>query len=237
MTLSPPLGPPRYRLRTPDLSKDTDACARVQVSAFGHNHWPFWQKGHHRLATDFVRVMGMLGDLNFVAEDADTGRIVGLLFAGYPMDGKAVRRALSSIVKLLWFGFVGLWVWKGETFRHGIRFLRAIYRLAKVHPSYEPHAEIIEFAVHEEAQRKGVGKLLMDAAVRELHRRGAKQVVLMTDSTMSWTFYERYGFARVRDVDFGATYEIATGSSSEHGYSYELDVPKRVAEMDNMPER
>lgn len=225
----------RYRLRTPDFSTDTDACAQVQVSAFGHNHWPFWQRGHRRLPSDFVRVMGMLGDLNFVAEDSETGRIVGLLFATCPLDSRAVRRAFGAVVKLLWFGLLGLAQWKRETFQHGIRFLRAILRLSKVHPSYVPHAEILEFAVHADARGQGIGRMLMDAAVAELQRRGAKRAALMTDSTMSWRFYEQYGFARVRELDFGATYEIATGSKSERGYSYELDVPKRAAELDALP--
>ncbi len=225
----------RYRLRPPDFPKDTAACAQVQMSAFGHNHWPFWQKGHRRLAGDFVRVMAGMGNLNLIAEDAETGRIVGFVFAGYPVDNASVRRALFSIFRLLGMGLINLPFWKGEAFRHARRYLPAMYRLMKVHPAHNPHAEIIEFAVHEEAQGKGVGKLLMDSAVRELNARGAKQVVLMTDSTMSWKFYERYGYARVRDVDFGDTYEIATGSKFEHGYSYELDVPKKSAELEKTP--
>lgn len=220
-----------YHIRPPDFTRDLESLAQAQISAFGHNHWPFWQKGHGRLAGDFVGAMGALGNINYVAEDTATGRVVGFVFAGYPLSGSSIRQAIGPIGKLLGFGLIGLPVWKGEAFRHAARFLPAMYQLMKVHPSHDPHAEIIEFAVHEEAQGKGVGKLLMNAAVNDLHRRGAKQVVLLTDSTMSWKFYERYGYCRVRGVDFGDTYEVATGSKSEHGYSYELDVSKKAAEL------
>lgn len=146
-----------------------------------------------------------------------------------------MRNALGAILKLAGFGLAGLPLWKGIAFRHAARFLSSMYRLMKVHPQHNPHAEIIEFAMHESARGKGAGKMLMDRAVRALHEKGARQVVLMTDSTMSWKFYERYGYVRVRDVDFGDTYELATGSKSEHGYSYELDIPKKIAELEKMP--
>lgn len=217
-----------YRVRPYDPDRDIDACARVQVSAFGHNHWPFWQKAHSRLARDFVAFMAGLGNLNLVAEDMESGRVSGFVFAASPLNSRSLLNASGKIIKLLGFGMIGLPGWKIIAFRHARRFISAMSRLMREHPSYDPHTEILEFAVHEEAQGKGAGRMLMDSAVRELARRGAKQVVLMTDSTMSWRFYERYGYKRVRDVDFGNAYELATGSLSEHGYSYELDIPDKM---------
>ncbi len=72
----------RYLIRPLDLAKDREACAAAQVSAFGHNHWPFWQKAHSRLAPDVIGVMAGMGNLNWVAEETETGRVVGFVFTG-----------------------------------------------------------------------------------------------------------------------------------------------------------
>lgn len=64
---------------------------------------------------------------------------------------------------------------------------------------------IWQFAVAAEAQRRGVGTLLMDAAIGEARERGQKAVTLTTFRDLGWNegYYARLGFRTLgaRDLD------------------------------------
>ena len=68
----------------------------------------------------------------------------------------------------------------------------------------------------------------MDQAILEMDKRNAQKVILLTDSTMSWQFYEKYQYKRIIEVDMNAAYWVAMQSKEEYGYIYELDIKEKV---------
>ena len=70
------------------------------------------------------------------------------------------------------------------------------------------------------------------ARVREL---GGTRMHAMTDSSMSWRFYARYGYERRASVDLLDLYELAMGKQHEQGYVYSLDVAKKVEALAARP--
>ena len=94
-------------------------------------------------------------------------------------------------------------------------------------PHYSPHYEVFLFVMHEKLQGKGYGNKLMDTAVKAIKECGAEQVTLLTDSTMSWQFYERYGYRRIIETNMGAAYKVALNSEQEYGYIYQLELKNK----------
>jgi|SRR5215475_5467841 len=55
--------------------------------------------------------------------------------------------------------------------------------------------------VHETARRRGLGRILLQAAEAEAMRRGCEQVVLSTHSFQAPAFYERLGYVKRAAID------------------------------------
>lgn len=65
-------------------------------------------------------------------------------------------------------------------------------------------AEIVSLAVHPSARHRGIGRMLLTAAIRRMQRRGARSIRLMVhvNNTHAAAFYRLQGFrsiGRVRD--------------------------------------
>ncbi len=96
------------------------------------------------------------------------------------------------------------------------RLVRALRRVVETlrYPTATtdlPEAEILAVAVAEEAGGRGIGRVLVDAAVAEFHERGirAARVVTTTDNTRALAMYRACGFATV------ARFEVHAGRVSE----------------------
>ena len=63
----------------------------------------------------------------------------------------------------------------------------------------------------------------MDAWIDIVRARGYEKTTVGTDSTLSWRFYESYGFERVRDFPLKMYYHSLPGVEVR-GYIYSLDV-------------
>ncbi|MBB5700391.1 ribosomal-protein-alanine acetyltransferase [Ochrobactrum daejeonense] len=75
-------------------------------------------------------------------------------------------------------------------------------------------AEILTIAVARDAQRQGIGRMLMDAVLRHLYQERAETLFLEVDEAniAAQTLYRRLGFQKVGDRP--AYYETANGRSA-----------------------
>lgn len=209
-------------------SKD---AAEVLASSFSHDHWPFWENASPKLALDVAVLMSRLSDLNYVIVEHESGKVYGQIFCMAPLAKVNVIKSLPLLFKIILKGFTGLYFFDNTAWKH-LFALRRVYPFLKAHPSNDPHFEVFLFAMHEKMQGKGFGKQLMNAAILEMHKRGSEKVILLTDSTMSWEFYERYGYKRIIDKSIGSAYKIAMNTDQEFGYIYELAVKEKVKQIE-----
>ena len=212
-----------YRIAEYDSARHLEGCAEALRSAFSHNHWPAWQCASPRLARDFTASMAAVCDSNFVVEDA-AGAARGQVFCMAPTTRAQVLRGMPRALSMTAQFLTGLYLPRPTALRHLYAFGRGMSGILRAHPTHDPHFEVMLFAIHESMQGKGWGRKLMDAAVARFAERGAARAVLVTDSTMSWRFYERYGYERTLSMPMGSAYKVAMDSGSEDAYVYELDV-------------
>ena len=212
-----------------DPKRHLEGCAEALASGFHHNHWPLWDRASPRLAKDVVRMAAAPSNLCLVVEDA-SGRARGQIFCSAPMTRMRLLGLGSAVLKVLGITGTGLYFMRPVAWRHFFA-LRGYLPLLLQHPINNPHFEVTLFVCHQELQGKGWGSRLMHEAVMRMHEKGADEVVLITDSTMAWEFYEHYGYQRTVDVPLGPTYTVAMDSDTERGYIYALDVPKKIAQL------
>ncbi|MCB0220200.1 MAG: GNAT family N-acetyltransferase [Chrysiogenetes bacterium] len=215
---------PEFHIAPYDPARHLEGCTEALRSAFSHNHWPAWQCASPRMASDFTALLASISDLNFVIEDKATGAARGQVFCMAPAAKGQLARGFWPFAKLGGQFFTGLYLPRMTAIRHLLGIGRGYAGLFKDHPSNDPHFEVVLFAIHESMQGKGWGRRLMDAAVEKFSERGAEKAILMTDSTMSWQFYERYGYKRILTSPMGGAYKVAMDSDHEDAYIYEVDV-------------
>ena len=194
-----------YRITRYDPARHREGCTQALRSAFSHDHWPVWQCTSPRMAADLIDVMAGVSDYNLVIEDA-SGRALGQVFCMAPASRSQMLKSLWPLTKLSGQFLTGLYLPRPTAIRHLLGIGRGYSGLMKIHPNNDPHFEVVLFAIHESMQGKGWGRRLMDAAVEKFGERGAGKAILMTDSTMSWRFYERYGYKRILSSPMGDAY-------------------------------
>ena len=216
-----------YHIVPYDKAKHSVDIAETLASSFSHDHWPFWQHTSFRFTQDVSNLLTKLCGLNYVVEEKNTGKAYGQILCMAPASFRLTLNALPTMLKMFVVGVLGLYFFRKTAWKHAYS-LRHYYDFLKQHPKNKPHYEIFLFAVHKDLQGMGLGRQLMDKAIIEMHKRKAEKVVLLTDSTMSWRFYEKYNFKRITDMSIGAAYKVAMNSDQEYAYVYELDVNEKV---------
>lgn len=212
-----------YRIAQYDPARHREGCTEALRSAFSHDHWPVWQCTSPRMAADLIDVMAGVSDYNLVIEDP-SGKARGQVFCMAPASRAQMAKSLWPVTKLVTQTLGGLYFPRPTAIRHLLGIGRGYSGLMKIHPNNDPHYEVVLFAIHESMQGKGWGRRLMDAAMEKFAERGAEKAILMTDSTMSWQFYERYGYERILSSPMGSAYKVAMGSDDEDAYIYEINV-------------
>jgi ribosomal protein S18 acetylase RimI-like enzyme len=165
---------------------DADAAAALHASEIADGFLTFL--GPSFLRRLYRRVVRVPGSFLLVAEHA--GKTVGFLAGSTDVrglyraflwhDGPAV--ALSSVGRLL-----RSWNRVLETLRHGTA-------------ATADGAELLAIAVHPEARGRGVGRLLVEAFLAEVGRRGqpSAHVVVAADNDTAVALYQRAGFREVQ---------------------------------------
>ena len=208
----------RFIIRRFDPKRDIEAAYRCYVSGFYHNMWPIIDHSEPRIIKDFMLSFSRAVDATFVAE-AD-GEARGLLMGFFPARrASLVRVVLAQVamhIKVLFRRYNMTPFARAAWWRVGIGELAYL-----VHQEKAP-AEVLLLTSRKD-YRGGIGRALMDAWVEETRAQGYDKIVVSTDSTVSYDFYERYGFKRVRDFPLKCFFYSLPGVDV-HGYIYSLDI-------------
>jgi len=209
-----------YQVRPFDPEKDLEGARKAFSEGFHHILWPLIEHADG-LVEDIILTFHHMGASTFVAEAEGEAR--GILVGGLPFETayfvKDVKLGVSLALR-----------WLAGSRRSCARpFARACLR--RVIIGYLPYeyrhpltTSTETFLLTSQKEwRGGIGRVLMDAWIEESRARGYARSTVCTDSQLSWDFYERYGFKRVREFQSSAYYYSLPGEDVS-GYIYSLDI-------------
>mgnify|MGYP001592832089 CR=1 FL=1 len=204
-----------------DKTRHKQDVVRALRSAFAHNFRPFWENatGYGEAVLD---LLDAAADLKLVLIDERDGSAGGAIFCVAPLTIERALCAASGMAVFTWRRLIGAVRMETEAKNFERELMRAYLPIFLRYPLHHPHYEIVLFAMESRMRGKGYGRLLMDEAVRRMRARGADDISLLTDSTMSWKFYASYGFSRSHTHELGDAYRRPLASESEQAYIYNL---------------
>jgi len=153
------------------------------------------------------------------------GAVVGLIFGWVSsgcvvIDGlRRLRRLLSIPVRFL----LGRYGSRRKLIRYFGPCLQAVRVARRNAPGSQ--AEVVLFAVSPGYQGLGIGRALMDRFVHHASKCKARVISVTTDETLSFRFYERYGFRRWAEYRDVLT-SYCSGGRSIKGFIYRLLLPE-----------
>lgn len=209
-----------YTVRPFDPERDIEGAYKAFVGGFRHILWPIIDYADGMVEDIILTFYGM-GARTYVAEAEGEAR--GILVGGLPFEPAQAANAVRLASGLTW-----RWLAGGGR-RRSRPFARACLR--KVIVGYQPFeyrhpmsrsTETLLLTSQSE-WRGGIGRVMMDAWTAESRTRGYERSTVCTDSQLSWDFYERYGFARVREFPLSA-YAYSLPGEDVTGYIYSLDL-------------
>lgn len=211
----------RYTVRLFQPERDLDGARKAFVDGFHHILWPMMDHADREMVEDFLLTTCRMGVVTYVAE-AD-GEARGLLVGGLPFEtSEAIRQSrLMTAYLRRWFLGPGRRLARPLARAHLRRVMLGYMPFVYRHP-LSPSTETL-LLTSQSAYRGGMGRALMDAWVAESRERGYRKTTVGTDSKLSWEFYERYGFERVRSFDMTA-YHYSLPDDRVTGYIYSLDI-------------
>lgn len=212
----------RYLVRAFDPERDLAGAYDAFVSGFHHILWPLIDHADRRLVEDIILTASRAAVSTYVAE-AD-GEARGILVGGLPFMPSQVAQeaALMSSFLLRWYAGPCRRLARPLALACLRRVLLGYMPFVFLHPM-RPSSETLMLTSQGE-YRGGIGKVMMDAWVDESRRMGCRRTTVCTDTELSWDFYERYGFTRVREFNLKA-YAYSMPDCDPTGYIYSLDVP------------
>jgi ribosomal protein S18 acetylase RimI-like enzyme len=196
------------RIRDCDPGRDLDGLCRTFSGAFHHTFWPVIDEAEPELIRHMMRGLLAFSPQSLVATEGD-GSIVGFILGYTGFDLQGMMR--GAAVFLNWI-FSGLLLNRFRASPMARRFILDVAHhmgpimLRGLRHDTNPACEVNVFAVDPASQGRGIGKRLMDEFVREAKTAGARQVVLLTDTTLSWQFYPSYGFHEARRFEVPRAY-------------------------------
>ncbi|MBU1671920.1 MAG: GNAT family N-acetyltransferase [Actinobacteria bacterium] len=207
-----------FDVRAFDPVRDIEGAYECFVSGFYHNSWPLIDHAEKRLLTDSILMAARMSQVSLVAEVDGEAR--GVLFGYFPREGLTLLRSLVETARFTLrvllrrycmtpFGRAAFW-------RHHKGEISFVIRHT------DTRAEVLLLSSQKE-YRGGIGRALMDEWVTRVRERGYDSTTVSTDSTVSWGFYERYGFRRVREFPLKMFFYSLPGEDVR-GYIYRLDL-------------
>ncbi len=192
-----------------DPKQDIDGAYRAFFSGFHHDHWPIMDEADPDFARDIVLFVARLSSHPLVVEV--DGKVGGILFGLCVGDGfLPIPRGMAYLHGcLLPRILMGRYDMTRTARNHLLRYMSDWGPYVTRHPMRLRHAEALLFCLHKDYRSKGYGRLLMDRLFEEARKSGGPSVTLCTDTTMSWRFYEAYGFARAHAFPMKRSYKIA----------------------------
>ena len=208
----------RYLIREFHPSSDLEDAYACYIGSFYHTEWPLVDGADPQFIKDNILLMHYMGSKTFVAE-ADGGArgiLVGLLRPRLALAGRVLALTTRIFYRLITGRYRMNTLAKKHCFQHVRGFLPYIY----LHPRSEAETLLL---MSQKEFRGGIGRALMDAWIAEVRSKGLRSATVGTDSTLSWDFYERYGYQRVREFNFTA-YKYSLPEKKVKGCIYLLDI-------------
>ncbi|MFH1313057.1 MAG: GNAT family N-acetyltransferase [Candidatus Eisenbacteria bacterium] len=208
----------RFEVRRFDPETDLDAAYRCYKSGFYRGMWPLIDHAEPRLLKDFILVAVRISDAAFVA--VANGEARGVLTGYFPNVFSQTRAAA------LMSGFtlkVALSRYRMRPFARAAWWRMSLGNLSVLIREPKSFAEITMLNSQEE-YRGGIGRALVDAWVDEVRSRGYTNTTVVTDTTVNWTFYEKYGFERIRDFAV-KTFDYALPGEDSRAFVYSMEIP------------
>lgn len=207
-----------YLIREFNPSSDLDGAYECYVSSFYQINWPIVDGADPQLIKDMILFLHHIGSKTLVAE-AD-GRARGVLVGRLRPRLTTAGRALAASVRMLCRWIAGRYRLSALAKKHLFQLFRGSFPYIYFDTSSD--AETLLLMSHKE-YRGGIGRALMDAWIAEARSSGAHNASVGTDSTLSWDFYERYGYRRVREFNYTA-YKYSLPGEKVKGYIYEIEL-------------
>jgi GNAT superfamily N-acetyltransferase len=210
----------RYLVRAFQPERDLDGVYKAFVEGFHHILWPMIDHAHRSMVDDLVLTGHRMGVSTFVAE-AD-GEARGVLVGACPSEPREFMRIVRLFNAYIWYWFFGEGRGKARPLAraHARRMLLGYAPHVYLHPM-SPSTETL-LLTSQSDYRGGIGRAMMDAWVAESRSRGYGRTTVGTDTKLSWDFYERYGFRRVREFKMSA-YHYSLPDDDVTGIIYSLD--------------
>lgn len=213
------MGLERYEVRRFDPDRDMDGAYRSFAEGFHNILWPIIDFADRGLVEDIIITVYRMGVATFVA--VEDGEARGILAGGLPFEASWFARDTRLALAFVYRAF---------SRRHQARpFARACLRRVLLgylpflwrHPM-APSTETMMLTSQKD-YRGGIGRAMMDVWVEESRARGYRRTTVCTDTALSWDFYERYGFERVREFPLTA-YHYSLPADDVTGFIYSLDI-------------
>ena len=106
-------------------------------------------------------------------------------------------------------------------YKHLIQMLYGFSPFLFLHPMTWPYAEIMMFTSLRACRNRGIGRKLMDAFLNEVKKGGIKNAYVGTDTSLSYYFYDSYGFTKVREFKMKA-YGCSLPGETHRGLIYHI---------------
>jgi len=211
----------RYQLRRFHPQRDLEGAYNCFCSGFHHILWPIIDEAEPRLVEDVILAMHGAGDHTFVAVEGGEAR--GLLVGCFVYRPNFPRKLWNAS------NFMARFAAK----RYDMSTL-AYQCLLQVVWGYLPFLYLHQLTPSEtllltsqKEYRGGIGRAMMDAWIADTRDRYYRHSTECTDSELSWDFYERYGFERVREFPlksykYSMPGKYATPGERPNAYIYSL---------------
>jgi len=207
----------RYLIREFRPSADLDDAYACYISSFYHIEWPIVDGTDPQFIKDNILFLHHLGSNTIVAE-ADGGArgiLVGLLSPRFA----SVFRTLAMTARIFFRWVTGRYRMNTMAKKHFFNHVRGFLPYIYFHPSSGAETLLL---MSQKEYRSGIGRALMDAWIEVVRSSGSRNATVGTDSALSWDFYERYGYHKVREFNFTG-YKYSLPAQKVKGYIYSMN--------------
>lgn len=188
----------RFQVRLFHPQRDLEGVYGCFCSGFRHILWPIIDEAEPRLVEEVILAMHGAGDRTFVAVEGGEAR--GILVGCY-MYRPNFPRKLWNLSSFMTRFAARRFDMSTLAYKCLLQVLWGYLPFLYLHP-FTPSETLLLTSQRE--YRGGIGRAMMDAWTSDTRTRGYRRSTVCTDSELSWDFYERYGFERVREFPLRA---------------------------------
>lgn len=210
------------RIRPFDKKKDFPDALICFNEGFHHILWPFIDHADSGFHLDVIRLFFMVSPNSFVAEVDD--EVHGLIMGAAPFKSTGIAKALLFLLfvmgpKLL----INRYKFNFLAYKHLVQFAYGAAPWLILQPFEWPMSEVNLFTSRRQFRGRGMGRMLMDAFFDVVRKNNQSGAAVCTDTSLSYWFYETYGFKLEKKFKMKA-YKYSIPDESFTGLIYHYDL-------------